>query len=206
MSLLKWPLGNLDVVGSVRATANSNEATGAGVEVRYDPAGTNYYGIVSSFDRGAAVYKPMAYWALTHTFTLSGTAVFGLSSGGGWFGASDPGGAQPLRVNGDAAIGANRTLYAGTSKMIAGGATYTQLYDGGGSLVAQLGSDGHSYYENTAHHWYDRTAAVQYGSIDGTVTTANVSPLTLNINGTVRRLQLKAGNTLGAGDLVAVMV
>jgi hypothetical protein len=105
--------GSHQFASGLRAQGTVVETTGAGVELRFDPAGTGgIYGVLASIDRAATAYRAMFYTALSHTFALSGSAVFGLSSGAGWFGASDPGGTalDVLRANGNA----RATTFVGT--------------------------------------------------------------------------------------------
>ena len=76
------PACPLDTNGMIRAIskAGAYPASGKGLEIYYESAADT--AVLGSYDRGASAYKPLAYGALTHTFTISGTTAMVLDATG----------------------------------------------------------------------------------------------------------------------------
>lgn len=107
------PAGS-DFASTVRSTATTNPASGKGVEVNYDPVGTDA-GFVNSYDRTAGAYKNLNVGGLSITFKTGSTGVNSAafdSSGQLLIAYGTSQGAYKLQVNGDIYCGA--AIYSAT--------------------------------------------------------------------------------------------
>ena len=88
-TVLATPGGNVDVGDTIRATAINVPASGAGVEIAYDPSGTPV-GWLLCYNRTGAAYVGMNISAASFNISTSGTTAATVSSGQIWDFAHNP--------------------------------------------------------------------------------------------------------------------